>query len=47
MDHTVILYLVFLGISFPFPKVLAATYIPSNRVGGFPFLHTLSSTGYL
>ena len=27
--------------------VAAPVYIPTNSVGGFPFLHTLSSSCYL
>ena len=30
-----------------FSIVAAPTYIPTNSVGGFPFLHTLSSICYL
>ena len=30
-----------------FPIVAAPIYIPTNSVGGFPFLHTLSSIYYL
>ena len=35
--------LVFWGTSILFPTVAAPTYIPTKSVGGFPFLHTLSS----
>ena len=28
------------------PIVVASIYIPTNSVGRFPFLHTLSSAGY-
>ena len=37
------LLLVFRGTSILFSKVAAPTYIPSNSIGRFPFLHTLSS----
>ena len=30
-----------------FSRVAALIYIPTNSVGGFPFLHTLSSIYYL
>jgi len=30
-----------------FSTVTAPIYIPSNSVGGFPFLHTLCNTCYL
>ena len=49
MDHIVllILCLVFLGISILFSIVSELTYNPTNSVGGFPFLHTLSSIFHL
>ena len=31
------------GISIPFSIVRVSAYIPTNSVGGFPFLHSLSS----
>ena len=40
--HMVILFLAFEGISILFSVVAIPIYIPSNSVGGFPFLHTLS-----
>ena len=43
LDHMVVLFLAFRGTSIVFSTVAAPTYIPTNRVGGFPFLHTLSS----
>ena len=43
----VILFLVFLGTSILFSRVTAPTYMPTYSVGGFPFLHTLSSIYYL
>ena len=42
LDHMATLFLVFKGPSSLF-SVVAAIYIPSNSVGSFPFLHTLSS----
>ena len=39
----VALFLVFKGTSTLFPLVTVPIYIPTNSVGGFPFLHTLSS----
>ena len=38
--------LVFLGPSILF-SIVAAIYVPTNSVGGFHFLHTLSSICYL
>ena len=40
-------FLVFWGTSILFSIVAAPVYIPTNSVGEFPFLHTLSSIGYL
>ena len=37
------LVLVFSGSSILFSIVVVPIYIPTNNVGGFPFLHTLSS----
>ena len=39
----VALFLVLKGISIPFSTVRVSVYIPTNSVGGFPFLHSLSS----
>ena len=47
LDHVVILFSVFWGTSKLFSTAAALTYIPTNSVGVFPFLHTLSSTCYL
>ena len=47
LDHTVTLFLVFKGTSILFLIVAAPIYIPTNSVGGLPFLHTLSSIYYL
>ena len=41
--HMVALFLGFYGISNVFFGVAIPIYIPANSVGGFPFLHTLSS----
>ena len=43
LDHMVVLRLVFRGTSILFSIVVAPTYIPSNCVGGFPFLTTSSA----
>ena len=43
LDHTVTLFLVFEEASILFSVVAAPVYIPTNGVGGFPSLHTLSS----
>ena len=43
LDYTVALYLVFKGISILVSIVVALVYIPTNSVGGFPFLHTFFS----
>ena len=44
LDHMVVLFLVFKGPSILFSIVAVPIYIPINNVGGFPFLHILSST---
>ena len=38
LDHMVVLFLVFLGTSILFSIVAAPIYIPTNGVGGVPFL---------
>ena len=43
----VVLFLIFKGTSILFSVVAAPIYIPTNIVGGFPFLYTLSSIYYL
>ena len=43
LGHMVVLLLVFKGTSILFSIVAAPIYIPTNSVGGFSFLHTLSS----
>ena len=47
LDHMVILFLVFWGTSPLFSIVAVPTYILTNSVEGFPFLHILSSICYL
>ena len=47
LGHMVILFLVSWGTFILFSKVDAPTYIPTNSVGGFLFLHTLSNICYL
>ena len=46
MDYTVALFLVFRGNSIVFSTVATPTYIPSNNVGGFLFLHILASVWF-
>ena len=41
-DHMIILTLVFWGASILFSTVTVPIYIPTSKVGRFPFLHTLS-----
>ena len=41
--HVVVLFLDSYGTSILFSIVAVSIYIPTNSVGGFPFLHTLSS----
>ena len=47
LGYMATILLVFWGISILFSIVAALTYILSNSVGGFPFLHTLSNICYL
>ena len=46
-DHMVTLFLVFEGTSILFSIVREQIYIATTRVGGFLFLHILSSIYYL
>ena len=39
-------FLVLWGTSILFSIVAVPIYIPTNSIGGFPFLHILSSTCY-
>ena len=43
LGRMVALFLVFKGTSILFSMVAVSIYIPTNNVGGLPFLHTLSS----
>ena len=43
LNHMATLFLVFWGTSILFSMVAAPTYIPTNSVEGFLFLHTLST----
>ena len=47
LHHKVILFLVFLGTSIQFSIGSLPTYTPTNSVGEFPFIHSLSSICYL
>ena len=47
LGYMIILFLVFWGNFIWFSIVVVPIFIPSNSVGGFPFLHTLSSICYL
>ena len=46
LDHMVILCLTFWGTAGLFSTVGAQFYIPTNKVEGIQFLHTLEDTGY-
>ena len=43
LDHIVAIFLVFQGPSILFSILCVSIYLPTNSVGGFSFLHTLSS----
>ena len=43
LNHMVILFLASWGTSIMFSLLVISIYIPTNSVGGFSFLHTLSS----
>ena len=47
LDYMATLSLVFWGVSILFSIVAVPIYIPTNSVGEFPFLYTLSSICYL
>ena len=47
MDHMLVLYIFFEGNTIVFSMVVVPAYIPTNSVGGLPFLHTASSICYL
>ena len=40
---SIVLFLVFQGLSIQFFIIAVSIYSPTNRARGFPFLHTLSS----
>ena len=44
LDHMVVLFRVFKGISISSSIVATSIYIPTNNVLGSPFLHKLSAT---
>ena len=46
LDHKATLFLVFGGTSILFSTVAAPIFIPTNSVGGFLFLHILSSISH-
>ena len=43
LGHIVALFLVFLEPPILFSIVVAAVYIPTNSIGGFPLLHILTN----
>ena len=43
LGYVVVLFLIFKGISILFSIVAVSIYIPTNKGGGFPFLHTFSN----
>ena len=43
LGHMVVLFLVFEGTSILLSAIAGPTFTPTDSVGGFPFLHTLSS----
>ena len=47
LDHMVVLCLICWETSILFSIVAAPVYIPTNSVGGFPFLHILTNTLFL
>ena len=47
LGHMVVLFLVFWESSILFSTVAAPIYIPTNDVGGFPFLHILANICYV
>ena len=44
LDHKVVLFSIFLGISMMFSRVAAPVCIPTNSAGGFLFPHILGNT---
>ena len=47
LDHMVILFLLFWGVSILFSMVAAPIYVPTNKARGFPFLYILVNTFYV
>ena len=47
LNCIVVMFLIFWGTSILFSIVAVPIYIPTNSVGGFPFLHILTNTCYL
>ena len=47
LDHMVVLFLIFLGVSILFSPVNAPIYIPTNCARGFPFLQHLLFVDFL
>ena len=47
LDHMATLFLIFRGSTILFSIVAAPIHFPNSSLGGFPFLHTLSSICYL
>ena len=47
LDHMAVLFLIFWGNSILISMVAESIYIPTNSVGGFPFLHVLANIYYL
>ena len=47
LDHMVVLFLVFWGISSQFPAGATQIHISTNSVWVFPFLHILANISYL
>ena len=46
LSHMVVLFLAFWELSILFSTVATPIYIPTNSVGGFPFLHILANNFY-
>ena len=47
LDHMILLFLIFWGISILFPTTAVPIYLRTNSVQGLPFLHIIFSTCYL
>ena len=46
LDPVVVLFLISWGTSILFSIVVAPVYIPTSDAQGFPFLHSLTNSGY-